>query len=519
MPAWTDQLVECVPNFSEGRRPEVIERICAAIEDGGEALVLDRSLDPDHNRSVVTFVAPPAAAVAAAVRAVRIARDEIDLRDHEGVHPRMGAADVVPFVPLRGVTMEDCVEVARRAAAAIGDELAVPCFLYGEAAARPERANLADVRRPRFEGLRDLVGSDPAWAPDAGPAALHESAGATAVGARFFLVAFNVDLASDDLDLARRIAREVRESSGGLPTIKAIGLRLEERGRVQVSMNVCDYRVTSLATVFREVSRRAEEAGVRVAGSELIGLLPKEAWDATASGALALPPASADRLIESRLDARQRAMGPPLGLVLGALASDAPTPGGGFAAGLAGSLAAALAAMASRISAGKAKDEETRAELVRAVGSADALGKTLLALAHRDAAAYGRLHEAWGMPRGTDEEKARRDEEIDQASRAAAAVPLEIAEMAARTTTLAALVLEKGRASLAVDVGTTALLAAAAAASARLMVLVNLPSIVDEDERARLRELADRHVELADRAAATVGAKVEVILSGGDGAG
>lgn len=294
-------LLECVPNFSEGRRPEVLDALCQAIADVPDARVLHRTLDPDHHRSVITFVAPPDAAVAAAVAAVGAAARLIDLRAHQGVHPRLGAADVVPFIPLLRCTMETCVEVARRCAERIGDQLEIPAFCYGEAALRPDRANLASLRRPRFEGLGDLMGRDPDWRPDFGPAKIHPSAGATAVGARFFLVAFNVDLCSEDLELARGIARRVRESSGGLVGIKALGLKLAARSRVQVSMNVCDFRQTSLPIVYAAVERLAREAGVEIAASEIIGLVPQAALAGVDLEALSLPPEVMDQVIERRL--------------------------------------------------------------------------------------------------------------------------------------------------------------------------------------------------------------------------
>ena len=268
--------LECVPNISDGRRPTEIAAIAAAFASGGAAL-LDTDSDVDHNRTVIAIAGTVEQVIEGAVRGVREARDRIDLRRHQGAHPRMGATDVVPFVPLGGATMADAVAAAERAAGRIWSELGVPVYLYGEAARRPERRNLAAVRKGQFEGIRDTIGVDPARRPDVGEAAVHPSAGITAVGARFFLVAYNVNLATRDLDVAKRIAKEIREKDGGLRAVKAMGFDLPEQGLVQVSMNLVDFRLTSPIEVFDVIAAKARAAGVEVAGSEVVGLIPEEA--------------------------------------------------------------------------------------------------------------------------------------------------------------------------------------------------------------------------------------------------
>jgi glutamate formiminotransferase len=272
----TPSLVECVPNFSEGRRPEVVDRIVAAAAGVPGVHVLDRTSDASHNRSVITLVGQGEDLVEAAVRMARTAMDLIDLREHTGEHPRMGATDVVPFVPVAGVTMERCVELARACGQRLG-ELGIPVFLYEAAASRPERKNLAAVREGQFEGLRELIGSDPARAPDYGPARIHPTAGATAVGARKFLIAYNVNLASNDVKLAKSIAKAIREKDGGFKCVKAMGFHLADRDLAQVSMNMTDYETTSLATVYEAIERLAGEAGVQPLESELVGLAPAAA--------------------------------------------------------------------------------------------------------------------------------------------------------------------------------------------------------------------------------------------------
>jgi glutamate formiminotransferase len=269
-------LLELVPNVSQGRDRAAVRAIAEAFASAG-ATLLDVESDADHHRSVITLAGTREEVVEGAVRGVVAARDRIDLRRHRGAHPRMGAADVVPFVPLSGATTADAVAAAEEAARRIAEDAGVPTYLYGEAARRPERRDLAAVRKGEFEGLRQDAPTDLARAPDFGGPALHPTAGASAVGARFFLVAYNVNLETRDLALAKRIAREVRERDGGLPAVKALGFDLPERGWVQVSMNLTDHRRTSPIRAFEEVLRLAEAAGVRVAGSEVVGLLPEAA--------------------------------------------------------------------------------------------------------------------------------------------------------------------------------------------------------------------------------------------------
>ncbi len=263
-------LVECVPNFSEGRRPEIVTQIAAAISAVERACVLDTHIDPDHNRSVITFVAPPETVVVAAVNAVRRASELIDMRTHQGEHPRLGATDVLPFVPVRGVTMDDCVRVAHEAGAIIANDLSIPVYFYERAALRPERVNLEDVRRSA---------KNSEYAPDLGPTHRHESAGAIVVGARPFLIAFNVILRSDDIAVARQIARAIRARNGGLPFVKALGFRLHTRGLVQVSMNLVNYEVTGMTAVYNAIQHESHVLGIEIDSTEIVGLVPQAAVD------------------------------------------------------------------------------------------------------------------------------------------------------------------------------------------------------------------------------------------------
>ncbi len=300
----SETLVECVPNFSEGRDPAKIDAIVEAVRSAG-AIVLDRTSDPDHNRSVVTFAAPAGIVEEAAFRAVRQAAASIDLRLHAGRHPRIGAADVVPFVPVAGVTLEDCAELARRTGRRIWEELQVPVYLYEAAALRPQCRNLADIRRGNWEGLREEVLTNPARHPDFGGPALHPSAGAVVVGARKFLIAFNVNLATPDVEIARRIAKTVRFSSGGLPAVKAMGVLLASRNLAQVSMNLTDFETTSVYTAFQAVCAEAAREGVGIVGSELIGLIPRKALDGGDPGALRIENFDPSMILENRLRAME----------------------------------------------------------------------------------------------------------------------------------------------------------------------------------------------------------------------
>jgi glutamate formiminotransferase/glutamate formiminotransferase/formiminotetrahydrofolate cyclodeaminase len=275
-------LVECVPNFSEGRKGETVERIARAIESVTSATVLNRHLDADHNRSVITFVAQPEHVVEAALRAVATAAELIDLRTHAGEHPRIGATDVLPFIPVSGVTLDECVALAHNAGRRIWDELRIPVYFYERAALRADRFRLENVRGQGFERLREEIERNPDRAPDVGEPKLHQSAGAIAVGARPFLIAFNVNLRTSDIVIARRIARAVRERDGGLPFVKALGFELQTRGLVQVSMNLIDYEQTTIARAFAAVQREASRLGIEIVGAEIVGLLPRAALDRNA---------------------------------------------------------------------------------------------------------------------------------------------------------------------------------------------------------------------------------------------
>jgi glutamate formiminotransferase len=294
-------LVECVPNFSEGRKPETVQRIAEAIAAVNTACVLDTHIDPDHNRSVITFVASPDNVVNAAFQAVKRASELIDMRTHQGEHPRLGATDVLPFVPVNNVTMDDCVRLAHEAGKRIARELSIPVYYYEQAALRPDRINLEDVRRGALELLREQITTNPERAPDEGLPVVHDTGGAIAVGARPFLIAFNVVLRSEDITIARRIAKTIRARNGGLPFLKALGFRLATRSYVQVSMNLVNYEVTGMAAAYDAISREAMQLGVEVDSAEIVGLVPRAALDREAAYFAKLENFSESKILENRI--------------------------------------------------------------------------------------------------------------------------------------------------------------------------------------------------------------------------
>jgi len=296
-----EKLVECVPNVSEGRNKESIEAMAAAIRSVPGVRLLDVQSDPDHHRTVFTFVGEPEGVAEAVLALFAAALPRIDLRVHRGEHPRMGAVDVVPFVPVRGVSMKDCVELARTVGQKVWEGFRVPVYLYGEAATKLERADLSEIRKGEFEGFFEKI-KDPQWAPDFGEPVVHPTAGVTAIGAREFLIAFNVNLGTSDIRVAKEIAKAVRFSSGGLRYVKALGMELRERGIVQVSMNLTNFRKTPLPRVLELVRREAQRFGVPVVGTEIVGLIPEEALVQVAEYYLQLEGFSINQILERRIE-------------------------------------------------------------------------------------------------------------------------------------------------------------------------------------------------------------------------
>jgi glutamate formiminotransferase/formiminotetrahydrofolate cyclodeaminase len=460
-------LVECVPNFSEGRNPDTLGALERAITSVPGVRLLDVQADAAHNRSVFTFVASPDVSVEAALAAMRVATERIDLTRHEGEHPRMGATDVVPFVPVRDVTMDDCIALARRLAERAAAELQIPIFFYAAAATRPERERLPDIRKGEFEGLRERIGTDPATDPDVGPRRIHPTAGATAIGARPFLVAFNIYLDTSDVTIAKDIAKRIRTSGGGLPAVQASGF--EVAGKAQVSMNLLDIDTTSPAMVFAAVEWAARQRAVGILKSEVVGLIPERAILGAGAASLKLPDPDA-HLLEPKIRAAE---GPTLDGWLDDLAGGAPVPGGGSAAALAGALAGALVAMVARLTLGRKAYSAVQARVAEILAEAEAFRSQLRRLADEDAVAYSRVSAAYKLPK----DSAARSRAVDEALVGAAQTPLAMARGAARLVALAREIGTIGNRNANSDARVAEALARAALAGAVENVKVNVGSL------------------------------------------
>lgn len=478
------KLVECVPNFSEARRPEVIDEIAAAIHAVPGARLLDRSSDNDHNRTVLTFAGPPEAVEEAAFQAIQIAAELIDLNQHSGEHPRIGAADVVPFVPVSGVDIQDCVAIARRVGQRVGAELNIPVYLYEAAATRADRQNLANVRRGEFEGLKVEIGTNPEREPDYGPSELGP-AGATAIGARPFLIAFNVYLTTDDVEIAKRAARAVRHSSGGLRYVKALGLLVE--GRAQVSMNLTDFKKTPVYRAVEMIRSEAQRYGVEVHSSELVGLIPQAALAETAAWYLQWDNFSPELILENRLagtdggpqptDDGQRTAGEGF---LDDLAAASAAPGGGSAAAYAAAMGASLAAMVAGLTVGRKKYASVEDQMQSVLLQARELQADLRAAVVEDAAAFEALMAARRLPMETKDQESARAEAVEQATLQAAQVPLEVARRALVILQLAELAVRVGNANAVTDAAAGAELALAGLRVAGYNVRINAASLQDK---------------------------------------
>jgi glutamate formiminotransferase / formiminotetrahydrofolate cyclodeaminase len=481
------QLIECIPNFSEARRPEVIDQIVAAIKSVEGARLLDCSSDMDHNRTVVTFAGPAFAVEEAAFRAIKTAAELINLDQHTGEHPRIGATDVCPFVPLSDATMEECVALARQVAERVGSELGIPVYLYEAAATRPERTNLENIRRGQYEGLKAEIESNPERKPDFGPAKLG-TAGATVIGARDPLIAFNVYLTTSDVDIARKIAKAVRQSSGGFRYVKGLGLLVD--GCAQVSMNLTNFRETPVARVVETIRREAERYGVRIHHSELVGLIPQDALTDAAVWYMQLDQFDKAQILEARLfdsHASNRAESAPS--FVEELAAPTPTPGGGSAAAYAGAMGAGLVAMVAGLTIGKKKYADVEAEMQAVRVVAENLRKELTQAVDDDASAFEALMGTFKLPRETDEEKASRSTAIVKATLNAAHIPLHVSGQAVKVMELALKCVKKGNANAMSDAMSGFAMCRAALTAAGYNVRININSL--EDKSAGEKMLAE----------------------------
>jgi glutamate formiminotransferase len=492
------RLIECVPNFSEGRDPAKLEAIVGAMSAVPGVYILGREMDADHHRCVVTMAGEPDAVAEAAILGAGKAMQLIDLNEHSGAHPRVGATDVIPFIPIEGVSLEDCVALARRTGEELWKRYRIPVFFYEAAATRPDRVNLENVRRGQFEGLREQLKNNHDRQPDVGEPKLHPTAGVTVVGARKFLVAYNVNLNTSDVGIANKIAKAIRFSSGGLRYVKSMGVELKARNLAQVSINLTDFEQTPMHRVYEMVKREAARYGVTPVGSEIVGLVPKKAMEMAADYFLQLEDFSPAQVFENKLAAALS--GSPLegkeGGKLAALARPfletvaeaTPTPGGGSMSAFAAAGAAALGQMV----AGLSRKKKSQAAFVDKLSAElDGLRKTrdaLTAAIDRDAVAYEEVLKACKLPQSNAEEIKLRNQEVQRTTHGAAEVPLEVAERTVALFEQLGQLRSIAAASMRSDLDVGQLLASAAARGAMANVEINLDGIADSGYVTGVRE-------------------------------
>ncbi|HCM97120.1 MAG: glutamate formimidoyltransferase [Chloroflexi bacterium GWB2_49_20] len=471
------QLIECIPNFSEARRPEVIKEITHAIQSIPNVQILDLHSDKDHNRTVVTYIGSPKDVEEAAFQAIKKASELINMEQHTGSHPRLGATDVVPFVPISGVSMDDCINIAHHLAKRVGSELQIPVYLYEEAALKPERKNLEKIRRGEYELLKNEIITNDVRTPDFGPRILT-SAGATVIGARNPLIAFNVYLDSGDLLKARSIAQAIRESSGGLPSVKALGMMVN--GLAQVSMNLTNFRRTSIFQVIEAIRIQATKLNTTIHHSELVGLIPQDALVDTAITYLQLDGFEEDQILERRLFTAGSGQNTVNFSILDEFASSRPTPGGGSAAAYTGAMAAALVSMVARLTIGKKKYSSVEAQMQEILLQSEKIRSQLKDYVQQDAQAFERVMAAFKLPNESSELETARMHAIEDATRYAAQIPMQVAQWSVMILALSERTAVLGNINAISDAGSAGALAMASIKSASYNVRINLANLTNE---------------------------------------
>jgi glutamate formiminotransferase/formiminotetrahydrofolate cyclodeaminase len=510
------RLIECVPNFSEGRDPAKVDALVATMSAVPGVYVLDREMDADHNRCVITLAGDPDAVGEAAILGAGKALELIDMTKHTGAHPRVGATDVVPFIPIEGVTLEDCVALARRVGNELWKRYRIPVFFYEAAAQRPDRINLENVRRGQFEGLRAEMKHNHDRQPDVGEPKLHPTAGVTVVGARKFLIAYNVNLNTSDISIANKIAKAVRFSSGGLRYVKSMGVELKARNLAQVSINLTDFEQTPMHRVYEMVKREAERYGAMPVGSEIVGLVPKKALEMAADFFLQLQNFSPAQVFENKLEAALT--GAPLdatgsngklaGLArpfLDAVAAPTATPGGGSVSAFAGALAASLGQMVAGLSRKKKSQAAHVDKLSEALDDLRRAADGLAEAIDRDASSYDAVMAAFKLPQGDAQESQRREEVIQTATKGAAEVPLEVAEQSIAVYERLGQLEKIAAASMKSDLHVGRMMAAAGAKGAMANVEINLDGITDKAYAHVMRQKLDALRGRLDGAARATG--------------
>jgi glutamate formiminotransferase/formiminotetrahydrofolate cyclodeaminase len=469
----------------------VIEAIVSEIKSVPGVMLLDKEMDADHNRAVITFVGGPDEVKLAAFKAISKATELIDMNKHKGEHPRMGATDVVPFIPISGVTMQDCVVLAERLAKEVAEKLNVPIYLYEAAAKRPDRVNLADVRKGEYEGIKAEIETNPDRKPDFGPSKMHPTAGATAIGVRMPLIAFNVYLGTPYVGIAKKIAKAIRFSGGGLRYVKALGFEIKERRLAQISMNLVNYPQTPIFRVFEMIKAEAERYGVPIISSEIVGLTPLDALLDVADFYLKLDKFKREQVLENKLMTFAGGEKEGLEKFIEEVASSSPAPGGGSVSAAAGALASALSSMVCRLTIGKKRFKDVEEELKQVLDKAETIGKQMQEFIIKDAESFDKVMEAFKLPKYTDEEKKRRDEAVQEATKGAIEVPLQVMQTALETFAIVKVVAEKGNPNMISDAGVSSLMARTAVEGAYLNVRINLNLIDDQDFVATTRQKAD----------------------------
>ncbi len=537
------KIVECVPNFSEGRDLAKIEMITREISSTDGVTLLDVDPGKDTNRTVVTFVGTPEGVLEAAFKAIAKASEVIDMRKHKGAHPRIGATDVCPFVPVCGVTMEECVQLAHMLGKRVGEELGIPVYMYEYAATRPERKNLANIREGEYEALPERMNL-PEWKPDYGPSEFNPSTGATVIGAREFLIAYNINLNTRDVRIAKEIAFAIRERGrtkkepdgtkvtipGKFKECKAVGWYMENFGRAQISINLTNYKVTPPHLVFDECSKLAEELGARVTGSELVGLIPLEPmlWagrhylkkqgrytgvpdrELVHIAVLSLglndlyPFEPEKKIIEYRVSDPHSLAKMRTAELIDLISSDAPAPGGGSVAALCGALSSALTSMVASLTFGKKGYEEFNDDVETIGTRAQRLKNEFLSCVDRDTEAFKKVMEAMRLPKKTEEEIATRQSALEEATKQATLVPLDVLRMCVEAAEIAEEIAKKGNRNSISDAGVAGAVARAAAEGAYLNVCINLPGLSDQSFKEKAISEAEvlrkRAIEIAERA-------------------
>jgi len=532
------KIVECVPNFSEGRDKEKIKTITDEIAKTKGVTLLDVDPGEATNRTVVTFVGTPEGVKEAAFRAIKKASEVLDMSKHKGAHSRMGATDVCPFVPVAGVTMEDCVKIANEVGDRVARELSIPVYLYEEAATKPERRNLAVVREGEYEGLPEKL-KDPEWKPDYGEPVFNKKLGATIIGAREFLIAYNINLNTRERKLAHEIALNIREQGrvkrdekgkiirdengktvkipGKLKEVKGVGWYIDEYGIAQVSVNLTNYKITPLYKLFEECRKEARKLGLRVTGSELVGLIPKEAMLQTGryylekqrkcpgvpdeelirTAVISLgmdqlyPFKPEEKIIEYAIAEKQELLSMNLREFSNELSTDSPTPGGGSVAALSGALGSALSSMVANLTYGKKEYRKANRRMKNLALQAQVLKDEFIDLIEKDAEAFNNVMSAMRLKKKTEEEKKKRDEAIEEATKKATLVPLEIMKKSERILDLAAIAEKKGNQNSVSDAGVAAIMADAACEGGYLNVIINLGNIKDEEFKKSIKAEVD----------------------------